>query len=91
MRNEWDLLAQWILDNNIASERVSWVIDLPMAYSIYKKNGHVQNFQDLLDSTTYSPIPCLALPLGALQTSLYPYLKSHEIPQVIHHCTRSFT
>ncbi|WEJ94694.1 AMP deaminase [Yamadazyma tenuis] len=46
--DEWDRLAAWVIDNKLVSHNVRWLIQVPRLYDIYKKNGNVMNFQDIL-------------------------------------------
>ncbi len=45
---EWDKLASWIVDNKLFSHNVRWLIQVPRLYSIYQKNGQVNNFMDFI-------------------------------------------
>ena len=47
---EWDTLASWVLNNRIFSNNVVWLIHLPRLYNIYRGQGTVQNFQQMLDN-----------------------------------------
>jgi len=47
---EWDTLASWVLNNRIFSNNVVWLIQLPRLYNIYRGQGTVQNFQQMLDN-----------------------------------------
>ncbi|RLV95995.1 AMP deaminase [Spathaspora sp. JA1] len=46
--NEWDKLAAWIIDNKLYSHNVRWLIQVPRLYDLYKKNGNVMTFLDIL-------------------------------------------
>lgn len=46
--DEWDKLASWVIDNKLVSHNVRWLIQVPRLYDVYKKNGNVANFQDIL-------------------------------------------
>lgn len=45
---EWDKLAKWIVDNELFSHNVRWLIQIPRLYDIYKANGTITNFSQLL-------------------------------------------
>ncbi|RKP38354.1 hypothetical protein BJ085DRAFT_18606, partial [Dimargaris cristalligena] len=45
---EWDSLAAWVVDNKLFSHNVRWLIQVPRLYSIYRKSGTVDNFEDML-------------------------------------------
>ncbi|KAN0062608.1 AMP deaminase [Thecaphora frezii] len=47
-RNEWDKLASWIVDNGLFSPNVRWLIQVPRLYDIYKANGTVDDFEQIL-------------------------------------------
>lgn len=46
--DEWSKLADWVVDNNLLSHNVRWLIQVPRLYDIYKKTGLVTNFQDII-------------------------------------------
>ena len=47
---EWDTLAAWVCNNGLYSDNCVWLIQLPRLYSVYKENGTINNFQELLDN-----------------------------------------
>ena len=47
-RSEWGLLAKWILQNNLASKEVRWMIQLPRIYDMYMDSGAIKNFGDII-------------------------------------------
>lgn len=47
-RDEWDKLSSWIVDNKLFSHNVRWLIQIPRLYDLYRKNGNVKNFQEIL-------------------------------------------
>ncbi|OAE33839.1 hypothetical protein AXG93_3559s1050 [Marchantia polymorpha subsp. ruderalis] len=49
-QSEWDQLASWIVNNELYSENVMWLIQLPRLYNVYKDMGIVTSFQTLLDN-----------------------------------------
>ncbi|KAL9585113.1 MAG: hypothetical protein Q9212_001710 [Teloschistes hypoglaucus] len=46
--DEWDKLAGWVIDNKLISHNVRWLIQIPRLYSLYKKQGIVENFEQLI-------------------------------------------
>ncbi|EER34324.1 AMP deaminase [Candida tropicalis MYA-3404] len=46
--HEWDKLAAWVVDNKLFSHNVRWLIQVPRLYDIYKKNGNVRSFLDIM-------------------------------------------
>ncbi|WOL16294.1 AMP deaminase-like [Canna indica] len=49
-QSEWDQLASWIVNNELYSENVVWLIQIPRLYNVYKEMGIVTSFQNLLDN-----------------------------------------
>jgi len=49
-KNEWDTLAEWVVDHKLFSNNVRWMIQVPRLYSIYKASGQIQNFAEMLDN-----------------------------------------
>ena len=56
-KDEWDKLAQWVINNKLFSHNVRWLIQVPRLYDVYKENGSIENFEDIVRST------CLPLPI----------------------------
>ncbi|XP_022239123.1 AMP deaminase 2 isoform X3 [Limulus polyphemus] len=48
--DEWDRLAKWAVDNDVYSDNVRWLIQIPRLYDIYKSINLVENFQQILDN-----------------------------------------
>ncbi|KAH3683268.1 hypothetical protein WICPIJ_005737 [Wickerhamomyces pijperi] len=46
--DEWNKLASWVIDNNLVSHNVRWLIQVPRLYDIYKKSNQVDSFKDIL-------------------------------------------
>lgn len=83
---EWDKLAKWIVKNELFSDNVRWLIQIPRLYDVFKKSGGVQDFEEVVRSEP----PHLALssdcnrsPLAAVapvsQTFSSPCSKSRPI------------
>lgn len=51
--DEWDKLSNWICDNQIFSNTVRWVIQLPRLYNVYKASGLISSFEGFLRSTYF--------------------------------------
>uniref|UniRef100_A0A0C9S924 AMP deaminase n=1 Tax=Wollemia nobilis TaxID=56998 RepID=A0A0C9S924_9CONI len=49
-QSEWDQMASWIVNNELYSENVVWLIQLPRLYNVYKDMGIVMTFQNMLDN-----------------------------------------
>ncbi|KAG6835953.1 hypothetical protein H0H93_012915 [Arthromyces matolae] len=46
--DEWDKLARWVIDNKLYSHNVRWLIQVPRLYDVYKANGSVSTFEDIV-------------------------------------------
>ncbi|EMR11649.1 AMP deaminase [Pneumocystis murina B123] len=60
--DEWDKLAEWVIDNNLFSPNVRWIIQVPRIYNVFKKIGtlnnmeeHIKNFFQPLFEITLDP------------------------------------
>ncbi|GMH10214.1 hypothetical protein Nepgr_012055 [Nepenthes gracilis] len=49
-QSEWDQLASWIVNNELYSENVVWLIQIPRLYNVYKEMGITTSFQNMLDN-----------------------------------------
>ncbi|KAI0766452.1 AMP deaminase [Trametes elegans] len=47
-RDEWDKLAKWIVNNKLFSHNVRWLIQIPRLYDVYKHNGSINTFEDIV-------------------------------------------
>ncbi|EPQ28490.1 uncharacterized protein PFL1_03793 [Pseudozyma flocculosa PF-1] len=47
-RGEWDKLASWVVDHGLFSPNVRWLIQVPRLYDVYKANGTVDNFEQII-------------------------------------------
>ncbi|OBZ71180.1 AMP deaminase [Grifola frondosa] len=45
---EWDKLAKWIVHNKLYSHNVRWLIQVPRLYDVYKQNGSIETFEDIV-------------------------------------------
>ncbi len=48
--NEWGKLARWVVRHRLASRNVRWMIQIPRLYELYKQQGLITTFQDMLDN-----------------------------------------
>lgn len=48
--DEWDKLSAWICDNQIFSDSVRWVIQIPRLYNVYKSSKIVSSFENVVKS-----------------------------------------
>ena len=53
--DEWDKLAKWIVNNKLFSHNVRWLIQVPRLYEVYKANGSVRTFEDIVVSASFFP------------------------------------
>lgn len=59
---EWDKLATWIVENELFSPNVRWLIQVPRLYEVYRNNGTIDNFQDLLTNIFQPLFSCTMNP-----------------------------
>ncbi|GAA6060525.1 hypothetical protein JCM10212_005606 [Sporobolomyces blumeae] len=45
---EWDKLAKWIVKNELFSDNVRWLIQIPRLYDVFKKSGGVKDFEEVV-------------------------------------------
>ncbi len=56
--DEWDKLAEWARDNNVYSDNVRWLIQVPRLYDVYKvsrKNNENDQKIQFTDQDILSP------------------------------------
>ena len=46
--SEWDLLSRWFYVHKLAHTNVRWLIQIPRLYHLYRKDGSVKSFEDML-------------------------------------------
>ncbi len=46
--DEWDKLADWVIDNKLFSPNVRWLVQVPRLYDVYKNTGLMNNFEQVL-------------------------------------------
>ncbi|KDQ62720.1 hypothetical protein JAAARDRAFT_121826 [Jaapia argillacea MUCL 33604] len=46
--DEWDKLAKWIVNHKLFSHNVRWLIQVPRLYDVYKQNGSINTFEDIV-------------------------------------------
>ncbi|TFY76081.1 hypothetical protein EWM64_g7931 [Hericium alpestre] len=46
--DEWDKLAKWIVHQKLFSHNVRWLVQVPRLYDVYKANGSVETFEDIV-------------------------------------------
>lgn len=46
--DEWDKLAKWVINNKLFSHNVRWLIQVPRIYEVYKANGSVKTYEDIV-------------------------------------------
>lgn len=49
-RKEWDTLAKWAVTNNVYSDNVRWLIQMPRLYDVFKNNKLVTNFSEVIQN-----------------------------------------
>ncbi|OCH92633.1 AMP deaminase [Obba rivulosa] len=45
---EWDKLAKWVVHNKLYSHNVRWLVQVPRLYDVYKQNGSIKTFEDIV-------------------------------------------
>lgn len=45
---EWDKLAAWVIDNQLFSHNVRWLVQIPRLYSMYKSSGQMESFEEII-------------------------------------------
>ncbi|KAG0439197.1 AMP deaminase 2 [Dictyocoela muelleri] len=50
-REEWSLLADWIINNKLISSKVRWVIQIPRLYKFWKTSKNQNNADDKLKNS----------------------------------------
>mmetsp|Transcript_13184 Transcript_13184/g.48068 ORF Transcript_13184/g.48068 Transcript_13184/m.48068 type:complete len:866 (-) Transcript_13184:123-2720(-) len=46
--SEWDTLATWVCGHKLQSDNVRWLIQIPRLFNVYKANGDIENFEDMI-------------------------------------------
>jgi len=49
-RDEWSKLAKWAVANNVYSDNIRWLIQIPRLYDIFKLNKLMTSFQQIIDN-----------------------------------------
>ncbi|PPQ82299.1 hypothetical protein CVT26_013962 [Gymnopilus dilepis] len=53
--DEWDKLAKWIVNNKLYSHNVRWLVQVPRLYEVYKANGSIRTFEDIV-TNVFKPL-----------------------------------
>ncbi|KAH6608356.1 amp deaminase [Trichoderma cornu-damae] len=53
--DEWDKLAAWVVDNKLFSQNVRWLIQIPRLYDVYKDNGLMESFEQVV-TNVFQPL-----------------------------------
>jgi len=48
--NEWDILSKWVVDNQLFSNNVRWLIQIPRLFKVHKMKKDLDCFQDMLNN-----------------------------------------
>lgn len=46
--DEWEKLAAWVVDNNLFSHNVRWLVQIPRLYDVYKASGTMETFEQII-------------------------------------------
>mmetsp|Transcript_4308 Transcript_4308/g.6136 ORF Transcript_4308/g.6136 Transcript_4308/m.6136 type:complete len:441 (+) Transcript_4308:2-1324(+) len=49
-KSEWATLAAWVVDNELWSKNVKWMIQVPRLYKLWRKLQLVKTFEEMLDN-----------------------------------------
>ncbi|XP_046852479.1 AMP deaminase 2-like isoform X2 [Xenia sp. Carnegie-2017] len=49
-KDEWDKLAKWAIDNDVYSNNLRWLIQIPRLYDVYRSKNLVKNFEEILEN-----------------------------------------
>lgn len=52
-RDEWSKLAAWVVDNNLFSYNVRWMVQIPRLYDVYKEAGSLTSFEEIIYSKSH--------------------------------------
>ncbi len=55
---EWDILASWVVGNNLWSNNVVWLIQIPRLYNVYRDQGIIENFEQVSPLHTHLHCAC---------------------------------
>ncbi|KAG8929350.1 AMP deaminase [Tulasnella sp. 417] len=47
-KEEWGKLAKWVVNHKLYSHNVRWLVQVPRLYDVYRKNGQVKNFSEVI-------------------------------------------
>jgi len=72
--NEWDTLANWFVDYNMQHPHITWMIQVPRLYNIFKKKNVVTSMSDWLRNI-FEPV---------MEASLHPQNKP-KLTQLLQH------
>ncbi|XP_063387504.1 AMP deaminase 2-like [Cydia fagiglandana] len=70
---EWSKLATWAVKNNVYSEHVRWVVQVPRLYDIYRENKLLKSFQEFLNNL-FNPLFEVSIDPSS-NTDLHKFLK----------------
>ena len=45
---EWDILAAWVCQHRLYSDNNVWLIQIPRLYNVYKAQGLIDNFEQMM-------------------------------------------
>ncbi|XP_033118747.1 AMP deaminase 2-like isoform X3 [Anneissia japonica] len=46
--DEWDQLAKWAVSHQVYSDNIRWLVQIPRLFDIYRSNGILSNFGEML-------------------------------------------
>eukprot|EP00002_Diphylleia_rotans_P004983 TRINITY_DN1391_c0_g3_i6.p1 TRINITY_DN1391_c0_g3~~TRINITY_DN1391_c0_g3_i6.p1 ORF type:complete len:686 (+),score=142.14 TRINITY_DN1391_c0_g3_i6:82-2139(+) len=54
-KDEWSKLAAWFCENQIYSDNVRWLIQVPRLYNVHKETGAIKNFEEFM-ANVFEPL-----------------------------------
>lgn len=48
--SEWDTLSSWVVEHKLYSDNVMWMIQIPRLYNIYREQGLLDSFGQMIDN-----------------------------------------
>ncbi|KAI1001701.1 AMP deaminase [Podosphaera aphanis] len=46
--DEWDKLAEWVVDNKLFSPNIRWLIQVPRLFDVYRSSGLMKTFEEII-------------------------------------------
>lgn len=53
--DEWERLAQWVVENRLFSHNVRWLVQIPRLFDVYRASGLMETFEEVV-SNLFGPL-----------------------------------